>query len=49
MSFGLTFVNGSDVVTLDSEFARLVVLHKGSFTNGGSGASVSFPTVITSS
>ena len=48
MAFGLTFVNNNDVVTLDSEFARLVVLHKGSFTNGGSGASVSFPSVITS-
>lgn len=49
MSFGLTFVNNNDVVTLDSEFARLVVLHKGSWTNGGGGAGISFPSVITSS
>jgi hypothetical protein len=49
MSFGLTFTNNNDVVTLDSEFARLVVLHKGSWTNGGGGAGVSFPSVITSS
>lgn len=48
MNFGLTFTNTDDVVTLDSEFSRLVVLHKGTWRNGGSGASVSFPTVITS-
>lgn len=48
MPYGLTFTNNSNVVTLDSEFARLVVLYKGSWTNGGSGAGVSFPSVITS-
>jgi hypothetical protein len=49
MSFGIQFSNNNDVVVLDSEFSRLVVLHKGSWVNGGSGASVSFPSVITSS
>ncbi|NWD29963.1 hypothetical protein HX793_09285 [Pseudomonas reactans] len=44
MSYGLTFANNSDVVTLDSEFARLVVVYKGSY--GPAGAD--FPWVITS-
>jgi len=44
MSYGLTFTNNSDVVTLDSEFARLVVIHKGIY--GPSGGD--FPSVITS-
>lgn len=48
MTFGVQFSNGNDVVVLDSEFARLVVLHKGSWVNGGSGSGVSFPSVITS-
>lgn len=47
MSFGLSFSNSSDVVTLDSEFARLVIVAKGSYSGTG-GASVSFPFVITS-
>ncbi|WLH16523.1 hypothetical protein [Pseudomonas simiae] len=44
MSHGLTFNNNSDVVTLDSEFARLVVIHKGIYGPGGG----DFPSVITS-
>lgn len=36
MSFGLAFVNNSDVVTLDSEFSRLVVLQSGRYTGGSS-------------
>lgn len=42
MSYGLTFVNSSDVVTLDSEFSRLVVLHSGNYSG-----SASFPQPIT--
>lgn len=48
MSYGVQFSNNNDVVVLDSEFARLVVLYKGSWVNGGNGAGVSFPSVITS-
>ncbi|QRR31055.1 hypothetical protein ICJ33_06465 [Pseudomonas simiae] len=44
MSHGLTFNNNSDVVTLDSEFARLVVIHKGIYGPAGG----DFPSVITS-
>ena len=47
MSFGLRFVNNSNVVTLDSEFARLVVLEKGTYAGTG-GSSVTFATPITS-
>lgn len=36
MSYGLQFTNNSDVVTLDSEFARLVVLQSGRFSGGAS-------------
>lgn len=45
--YGLNYVNNADVVTLDSEFSRLVVLAKGSYSGTG-GASVSFPFTITS-
>lgn len=34
MSYGVQFINGSNVVTLDSEFSRLVVLQKGSYQGG---------------
>ncbi|WP_338487028.1 hypothetical protein VRB78_13480 [Pseudomonas trivialis] len=43
MSFGLRFINNSDVVVLDSEFSRLVVLYKGDY-NGP----INFPAPITS-
>ena len=44
MSHGLTFNNNSDVVTLDSEFARLVIIHKGIYGPAGG----DFPSVVTS-
>ena len=44
MSYGLKFTNNSDVVTLDSEFARLVVLFSARYGTGGA----NFPAVITS-
>ena len=47
MSFGLTFVNDSNVVTLDSEFSRLVIIAKGTYSGSG-GASVGFPSTVTS-
>ncbi|SUD43822.1 Uncharacterised protein [Pseudomonas fluorescens] len=46
MSYGLTFTNNSDVVTLDSEFSRLVVLEKGVWA-GSAGIGVSFSKAIT--
>jgi len=46
MLYGLTFTNSNDVVTLDSEFSRLVVLAKGTYSGTG-GAGASFPFVIT--
>lgn len=48
MAYGLTFRNNSNVVTLDSEFARLVVLFKGGWSGDGSGVGVGFPNTITS-
>ncbi|MGE1157008.1 hypothetical protein [Pseudomonas kitaguniensis] len=47
MEYGLMFVNDSDVVTLDSEFARLVVLEKGAWSGTGSGVYVPFSKTIT--
>lgn len=47
MTYGLTYTNNSNVVTLDSEFSRLVVLARGSYSGIG-GASVGFPVRITS-
>lgn len=44
MSYGLTFTNNSDVVILDSEFSRLVVIYSGVYGPGGG----NFPWVITS-
>ncbi|MFK3605919.1 hypothetical protein [Pseudomonas sp. AP19] len=35
MSFGLLFTNTSDVVTLDSEYSRLVILYYARFGEGG--------------
>ena len=51
MSFGMQFTNGSNQVTLDSEYARLSVLRTGRFVaNGDSGLSSTtyFATPITS-
>lgn len=48
MSYGVTFTNNNDVVTLDSEFARLVVLGKGTWSGNGTGVYVPFPKTITS-
>lgn len=47
MTFGLTFTNNDNVVTLDSEFARLVVLEKGTWSSSSSGAYVPFSKAIT--
>lgn len=43
MAFGLTFRNDNNVVALDSEFSRLVVLHSGRYNRGAT-----FPKTITS-
>lgn len=51
MSFGLEFTNDSNVVTVDSEFTRLVVLAKGTYQptqESGLGSVTSFPATITS-
>lgn len=42
MSYGLKFINNSDVVTLDSEYARLVVLESGTWDGFGQGVNVPF-------
>lgn len=34
MSYGMEFRNNSDVVTIDSEFSRLVILQKGRYSGG---------------
>lgn len=47
MSFGVEFSNNSDVVVLDSEFARLVALDKGTWSGNGSGVFVPFSKIIT--
>lgn len=43
MSYGLQVVNNSGAISLDSEYARLCVLHKGSYT---AGVTVVFASVI---
>lgn len=48
MAYGMMFKNSSDVVVLDSEFARLVVLQKGTWSSTG-GATINFASAITSS
>jgi hypothetical protein len=51
MAFGLEFKNTSDVVTVDSEFTRLVVLAKGTYRptqESGLGSVTNFPRTITS-
>lgn len=47
MTFGVTFTNNNDVVTLDSEFARLVVLQQGTWNGNGSGVYVPFAKSVT--
>ncbi len=47
MTYGVSFTNNSDVVTLDSEFSRLVVLETGTWSGNGSGVGVSFSKTIT--
>jgi hypothetical protein len=47
MSYGVTFTNKNDVVTLDSEFSRLVVLERGAWNRTGSGVYVPFSKTIT--
>ncbi|WP_080766481.1 hypothetical protein [Pseudomonas brassicacearum] len=51
MTYGLEFTNDSNVVTVDSEFTRLVVLAKGTYSptqESGLGSVTSFPRTITS-
>lgn len=43
MTYGVKFTNNSNAVVLDSEFARLVVLHRGDYSGP-----INFPTPITS-
>lgn len=50
MAFGVQFVNTSNVVTLDSEFARLSILASGRYapnSDSGRGTIVTFPATIT--
>lgn len=47
MTFGVTFTNNSDVVVLDSELSRLVVLEKGTWSGDGSWMGVAFSKTIT--
>lgn len=47
MTYGVMFTNNSDVVTLDSEFSRLVVVDRGSWNGSGSGVFVPFSKKIT--
>ncbi|TFF13747.1 hypothetical protein EXW72_08220 [Pseudomonas sp. BCA14] len=44
MAYGLTFLNSSGVVTLDSEFSRLVIIYSGRYSGGGA----IFPSPVTS-
>lgn len=46
MSYGVLFKNNADTVILDSEFARLVVLEKGTWAASG-GATVTFAKPVT--
>ncbi|WP_313630177.1 hypothetical protein [Pseudomonas sp.] len=46
-SYGMRFTNGSNVVTLDSEFSRLTTLDKGTWSGVASGVYVPFSATIT--
>ncbi|CAN7256742.1 hypothetical protein LJR159_000979 [Pseudomonas brassicacearum] len=51
MSYGLTFTNNSNLVVIDSEFARLNVICSGRYAptqESGMGSTTSFPRTITS-
>lgn len=51
MSYGLTFTNNSNLVVIDSEFARLNVICSGRYAptqESGLGSTTSFPRTITS-
>ncbi|WP_057429867.1 hypothetical protein, partial [Pseudomonas syringae group genomosp. 3] len=51
MSYGIQFSNNSNVVVLDSEYARLMVIASGRFQpteESGLGSTTYFPTVVTS-
>jgi hypothetical protein len=51
MSYGLQFINNSDTVVIDSEFARLTILGSGRYAptqESGLGSVTNFPQVITS-
>lgn len=51
MSYGLQYINNSNVVTLDSEFARLMVISAGRFApteEGGLGSTTYFARPVTS-
>lgn len=43
MAYGMSFTNTAGTVVLDSEFSRLVVLHRGDYSG-----SISFPSPVTS-
>lgn len=50
MSYGFEFINNADVVTVDSEFARIVVLSKGRYIptqESGMGSMTYFDKVVT--
>lgn len=47
MDYGLRYLNNNDVVTLDSEFSRLVRLDKGGWSGAGSGVYAPFTKTIT--
>ncbi|WP_231421721.1 hypothetical protein [Pseudomonas sp. Leaf59] len=49
MDYGASFKNNSDVVTIDTEFSRLVVLEKGTWSGTGSGVFVAFAKTVTTS
>ncbi|QHD05556.1 hypothetical protein [Pseudomonas sp. R76] len=44
MSYGLTVINDSSVVSIDSEYARLCVFHKGTYT---ANVGITFQNVVT--
>ncbi|NMY81287.1 hypothetical protein HBO01_21620 [Pseudomonas rhodesiae] len=49
MTYGASFKNNSDIVTIDSEFSRLVVLEKGTWSGTGAGVFVPFAKTVTTS
>ncbi|MEA1029400.1 hypothetical protein T3A99_12565 [Pseudomonas sp. N-137] len=51
MSYGVQFINNNNVVTLDSEYARLMVISSGRYLpnqDGGMGSVTTFPVAVTS-